>query len=141
METDQKPSGCGLITLIAIMIFAGYLVWGPEEEQNKQVKLLPTEQLAVIQEGTTPPSRHRVKRFEILINRIQILYPKLSDQEIADKLAKGLELTTEDGSTESFLEFCNGFDSAIQGLLDSGLKQGFDETLSLYICLITNCKL
>lgn len=99
----------------------------------------PEETLAIIQEGTNPPSEQLVENFGELLSSLKGYYSDIATNEMADKLAMAYDLAAEKGNEESLLEFVIGFKNGVQNSINSNLRLDFTQFVANYICYKTNC--
>ena len=110
-----------------------------DEELKKRSSKDPEVLLAIIQEGTNPPSEQLVERFRELLSSLQGFYTDIATDEMADKLAVAYDLAAEKGNEESLLEFVEGFRTDVQNSISSNVRFDFTQYLANYACYKTNC--
>ncbi len=95
--------------------------------------------LAIIQDGTNPPSERLVENFGELLSSLKGYYTDIASNEMADKLAMAYDLAAEKGNKESLLEFVEGFRNGVKNSINSNVHYDFTEYLATYVCYKTNC--
>lgn len=112
-------------------------------ENNDRQKNLsdkdPEVILAIIQEGTNPPSEQLVQSFGELLNSLKGYYSDITTKDMSDKLAMAYDLAAQKGNNESLHEFIYGFSTGVENSIKSNVRYDFSELLANYACYKTNC--